>query len=78
MEALWQGLCKAADADRDKLISLEEWVGLLRDVMKKHDEHPKWLDDYQCFMFKLFDVSGEFSLNYFLKTDDIEYYTYTP
>lgn len=27
--------------------------------MTKNEKEPKWLDDYQVFMFKLFDVSGK-------------------
>lgn len=63
LEALWQGLCKLADSDHDELISLDEWVELLKKVDLKNRTEPRWFNDYQTFMFKLFDVSG----NYFLK-----------
>lgn len=74
LEALWKGLCKIADINRDNLISIDEWIQLLRRVKSPYttdlnnvlfqvsvmkEKEPKWLDDYQAFMFKLFDVSGE-------------------
>jgi hypothetical protein len=58
LENLWKGLCKVADINRDSLISLDEWVQVLRKVAVKDKDPKKWLDDYAIFMFKLFDVSG--------------------
>uniref|UniRef100_A0A0N4ZBS5 EF-hand domain-containing protein n=1 Tax=Parastrongyloides trichosuri TaxID=131310 RepID=A0A0N4ZBS5_PARTI len=60
MEALFTGLCEVADKNNDKLVSLDEWITLLRSAYKKSDEPlPKWFDSYQHFMFKLFDVSAD-------------------
>ncbi|KAI6184028.1 hypothetical protein M3Y97_00552100 [Aphelenchoides bicaudatus] len=58
LESLWSGLCKTVGIGRESIISLDEWVQLLRKV-NKNEKEPKWLDDYQAFMFKLFDVSGD-------------------
>lgn len=69
LETLWKGLCKVADINKDNLITLDEWIQLLRKVVEKikpdyssiqgKEKEPKWLDEYQAFMFKLFDVSGK-------------------
>lgn len=32
LAALWEGLCKMADADHDQLISLNEWITTLEKV----------------------------------------------
>lgn len=56
MKALWDGLCKVADTNHDEMISLDEWVTLLKGVDPKNE--PKWFNEYQTFMFKLFDVSS--------------------
>lgn len=83
LAALWEGLCKLADADevrffkllptpaierrffwwqpsclQDQLISIDEWINLLRKAQEKKEQ--KWFDEYERFMFKLFDVSCEF------------------
>ncbi|KAI6196951.1 Calcium-binding protein [Aphelenchoides besseyi] len=58
LKALWKGLCKAADANRDNLISLDEWIRLLKSV-NVQEKLPPWLEKYEKFMFKLFDVSGD-------------------
>ncbi|EYC23930.1 hypothetical protein Y032_0014g2223 [Ancylostoma ceylanicum] len=55
LAALWEGLCKLADADEDQLISIDEWINLLRKAQEKKEQ--KWFDEYERFMFKLFDVS---------------------
>ncbi|KAK6735246.1 hypothetical protein RB195_018432 [Necator americanus] len=66
LAALWEGLCKLADADekshstsfvafKDQLISIDEWINLLRKA--EHTKERKWFDEYERFMFKLFDVS---------------------
>ncbi|RCN35617.1 hypothetical protein ANCCAN_18507 [Ancylostoma caninum] len=57
LAALWEGLCKLADADEDQLISIDEWINLLRKAQEKKEQ--KWFDEYERFMFKLFDVSCE-------------------
>ncbi|ETN83398.1 hypothetical protein NECAME_07407 [Necator americanus] len=57
LAALWEGLCKLADADEDQLISIDEWINLLRKA--EHTKERKWFDEYERFMFKLFDVSCE-------------------
>lgn len=57
MKALWEGLKKEADKNNDELISLAEWVQILRGTDPKH-ENP-WFMEYLNFMFKLFDVSED-------------------
>uniref|UniRef100_A0A1I7W7D8 EF-hand domain-containing protein n=1 Tax=Heterorhabditis bacteriophora TaxID=37862 RepID=A0A1I7W7D8_HETBA len=57
LAALWEELCKLADNDEDQLISIEEWIGLLKKTDPKKE--PKWFKDYNNFMFKLFDVSHD-------------------
>ncbi|GMT16797.1 hypothetical protein PFISCL1PPCAC_8094 [Pristionchus fissidentatus] len=57
LAALWEGLCKMADADHDQLISLNEWIGTLGKIDQKHPQ--KWFADYRNFMFQLFDVSKD-------------------
>ena len=47
-----------ADKNADELISLEEWVHIIKGTDPKH-ENP-WFMEYLTFMFKLFDVSGAF------------------
>ncbi|PAV72318.1 hypothetical protein WR25_17924 [Diploscapter pachys] len=55
LAALWEGLCSLADSDKDQLISIEEWIHLLKKTNAQKDT--KWFSDYDHFMFKLFDVS---------------------
>lgn len=57
LSALWEGLCATADSNKDKIISIDEWVNLLHGTDANHA--PKWLDDYATYMFKLFDVSAD-------------------
>ena len=57
MKALWDGLKKEADKNNDELISLVEWVTIIKGTDPKH-ENP-WFMEYLTFMFKLFDVSGK-------------------
>ncbi|VDM75661.1 unnamed protein product [Strongylus vulgaris] len=61
LAALWEGLCKLADADKDQLISIDEWINLLR--KSKNNNERKWFDEYERFMFKLFDVSCDGTLD---------------
>ncbi|KHJ92221.1 hypothetical protein OESDEN_07899 [Oesophagostomum dentatum] len=61
LAALWEGLCKLADADEDQLISIDEWINLLR---KSTQKERKWFDEYERFMFKLFDVSCKLGCKY--------------
>uniref|UniRef100_A0A915CL50 EF-hand domain-containing protein n=1 Tax=Ditylenchus dipsaci TaxID=166011 RepID=A0A915CL50_9BILA len=77
MEALWQGLCKLADSDDDNLISMEEWVDLLKKIEVKHQSEPKWFNEYQNFMFKLFDVSGDGVVDLIEYVDGMSIYGYT-
>ena len=56
MKALWEGLCKIADTNKDDIVQLDEWITLLKNVDPKNE--PKWFNEYLTFMFKLFDVSG--------------------
>ena len=57
LEALWEGLQRLADSDGDELVTLEEWVHVLKQVDMKNRTEPKWFNDYMNFMFKLFNVS---------------------
>jgi len=57
MKALWEGLCKMADTNHDDIVSLDEWITLLKNVDQKNE--PKWFSEYLTFMFKLFDVSAD-------------------
>uniref|UniRef100_A0A915CQ87 Uncharacterized protein n=1 Tax=Ditylenchus dipsaci TaxID=166011 RepID=A0A915CQ87_9BILA len=59
LQALWSGLCKLADSDSDQLITLDEWIELLQKVDMKNRNEPRWFDQYQDFMFKLFDVGED-------------------
>jgi hypothetical protein len=45
-----------ADKNNDELITIEEWIQIIRGTDPKH-ENP-WFMEYLTFMFKLFDVSG--------------------
>ncbi|KAK0395938.1 hypothetical protein QR680_001498 [Steinernema hermaphroditum] len=75
MEALFQGLCKIADKDHDKLISIFEWIDLLKKVsadVKKNE--PKWFIEYLTFLFKLFDVSADGVLDLAEYTDGMSTY----
>uniref|UniRef100_A0AC35U6Y3 EF-hand domain-containing protein n=1 Tax=Rhabditophanes sp. KR3021 TaxID=114890 RepID=A0AC35U6Y3_9BILA len=78
MEALFNGLCAAADQNKDKMISLDEWITLLRTAYRETDKAiPKWFDDYQHFMFKLFDVSADGVLDLCEYTDGMASYGFT-
>ncbi|KAJ1350602.1 hypothetical protein KIN20_006428 [Parelaphostrongylus tenuis] len=57
LAALWEGLCSLADVNEDQLISIEEWVNLLRNSDLKNEK--KWFNEYERFMFQLFDVSRD-------------------
>ncbi|KAI1731209.1 calexcitin-1 [Ditylenchus destructor] len=59
MQALWSGLCKLADSDANELITLDEWIDLLKKVDLKNRTEPRWFIQYQDFMFKLFDVGED-------------------
>uniref|UniRef100_A0A7E4UWF6 EF-hand domain-containing protein n=1 Tax=Panagrellus redivivus TaxID=6233 RepID=A0A7E4UWF6_PANRE len=74
MEALWKGLQKLADSDADNLITIDEWIGLLKKVDLKNRTEPQWFDDYCHFMFKLFDVSGDGVLDLAEYTDGMSVY----
>lgn len=51
-------LIKGAITFQDQLITVVEWITLLKTANEKHDE--KWFNDYLTFMFRLFDVSCTF------------------
>lgn len=72
LAALWEGLCSIADADKDQLISIDEWIGLLKKTDAKTE--PKWFKDYQNFMFKLFDVSCDGVMDLAEYTDGMSTY----
>uniref|UniRef100_A0A0K0CW61 EF-hand domain-containing protein n=1 Tax=Angiostrongylus cantonensis TaxID=6313 RepID=A0A0K0CW61_ANGCA len=55
LAALWEGLCSLADVNEDQLISIDEWVNLLKNADLKNEK--KWFNEYKRFMFQLFDVS---------------------
>lgn len=56
MKALWDGLLKIADKNKDQRIQLDEWIQVLKSSDPKNQS--KWLNEYLIYMFKLFDVSG--------------------
>lgn len=61
MKALWEGLLAIADRNHDKVITIDEWIVLLKE---QHPDNPKkgespWFKDYMTFMFRLFDVSED-------------------
>ncbi|UMM18877.1 hypothetical protein L5515_014741 [Caenorhabditis briggsae] len=72
LAALWEGLCSIADADKDQLISIDEWIGLLKKTNAQTE--PKWFKDYQNFMFKLFDVSCDGVMDLAEYTDGMNTY----
>lgn len=76
MHALWKGLKRIADSNNDELITIEDWVDLLRPVDYKNRTEPQWFDDYCNFMFKLFDVSGDGVLDLAEYTDGMNVYGY--
>lgn len=65
LNVLWEELRKTADTNHDDIISMNEWINLLR--RSESDILPKWLQDYCGYMFKLFDVSGT-TLHFFFLT----------
>ncbi|CAD6195730.1 unnamed protein product [Caenorhabditis auriculariae] len=75
LSALWEGLCKLADSDKDQLISIDEWIGLLAKFV--HKTEPKWFKDYQNYMFKLFDVSCDGVMDLAEYTDGMNTYGYS-
>jgi len=75
MKALWDGLCKIADTNQDEMISIDEWIALLKSVDPKKE--PKWFSDYLSFMFKLFDVSGDGVMDLAEYTDGMTTYGFT-
>ncbi|TMS35820.1 hypothetical protein L596_003134 [Steinernema carpocapsae] len=75
MEALFEGLCEIADKDHNKLISIHEWIDMLKRVnsdVKKNE--PKWFTHYLTFLFKLFDVSADGVLDLAEYTDGMSTY----
>uniref|UniRef100_A0A914BXK1 EF-hand domain-containing protein n=1 Tax=Acrobeloides nanus TaxID=290746 RepID=A0A914BXK1_9BILA len=77
MEALWKGLCRAADSDKNEQISIDEWINLLKPVDIKNRTEPKWFDDYNKFMFKLFDVAADGVIDVAEYTDGMSAYGYS-
>lgn len=71
---LWEGLKREADTNHDEKISIFEWIDLLK-MAEKNPEDP-WFNDYQGFMFKLFDVSGDALLDLAEYTDGMHCYGY--
>ena len=65
LEALWEGLQRMADSNGDSLVTIEEWIAILKKAnIKDQKERPKWFGDYMTFMFRLFNVSeGGWDLN---------------
>uniref|UniRef100_A0A914PTQ6 EF-hand domain-containing protein n=1 Tax=Panagrolaimus davidi TaxID=227884 RepID=A0A914PTQ6_9BILA len=68
LEALWEGLQILADTKGDAinhdLVTIEEWITILKKSNSKDKTGPKWFTDYMKFMFKLFNVSeGGWDLN---------------
>uniref|UniRef100_A0AC34GSR6 EF-hand domain-containing protein n=1 Tax=Panagrolaimus sp. ES5 TaxID=591445 RepID=A0AC34GSR6_9BILA len=68
LEALWEGLQKLADTKGDApnhdLVTIEEWITILKKSNAKEKTGPKWFTDYMTFMFKLFNVSeGGWDMN---------------
>ena len=59
LDALWEGLQRLADSDGDELVTIEEWIGVLKKVDGKKKDVPKWFSDFKQFMFKLFNVSED-------------------
>ena len=76
LEALWRGLCRLADMDNDELITMDEWIRLMRksmhDIEAQHFDEIQfhWFNEYQNFMFKLFDVSRRRGGNFRTITGD--------
>uniref|UniRef100_A0A914WG74 EF-hand domain-containing protein n=1 Tax=Plectus sambesii TaxID=2011161 RepID=A0A914WG74_9BILA len=75
MKALWEGLCKMADTNNDQIVSLDEWITLLKGVDPKNE--PKWFNEYLTFMFKLFDVSGDGVMDLAEYTDGMNTYGFS-
>jgi len=75
MKALWEGLCKIADTNHDDMISLDEWIVLLKGVDPKKE--PKWFNEYLTFMFKLFDVSDDGVMDLAEYTDGMTTYGFS-
>jgi len=75
MKALWDGLISIADKNKDDVISLDEWI----DVLKKCDmkNEPKWFNEYLTYMFKLFDVSADNKLDLAEYTDGMLAYGFS-
>jgi len=61
LQALWDGLLSMADRNKDKVITIDEWIQLMKAQDPKKES--KWFDDYMAFMFKLFDVSADKKLD---------------
>jgi len=76
LAALWEGLCKLADADNDQKITIDEWLSVLDKVDPKNE--PQWFNNYSSFMFKLFDVSCDGVMDLAEFTDGMNTYGYSP
>jgi hypothetical protein len=75
LKALWEGLVNIADKDKNKIITIDEWIQLLKaqDPSNPKSE-PKWFNDYLTFLFKLFDVSEDALLDLAEYTDGMSLY----
>ncbi|OWA51035.1 hypothetical protein BV898_15537 [Hypsibius exemplaris] len=58
LAAVWDGI-SVHDIDHDGHISEAEWLKLWADAIAKKDKTDAWIRDYQEFMFKAQDISGD-------------------
>lgn len=75
LAALWEGLCQLADVDEDQLISIDEWITLLKNSAARNEK--KWFIEYERFMFKLFDVSCDGKIDMTEYVDGMSVYGYS-
>lgn len=62
LDAIWLGLRKYADKNKDDIVTKEEWIAMWEQVLAKvavGESFPDWQQNYIEFMFYANDTSGD-------------------
>ncbi|XP_034834801.1 calexcitin-2-like [Maniola hyperantus] len=59
LKDIWEGLEKAADANKDGQVSIEEWLTMWEEFAKNPSEPFEWQAMYCKFIFELEDASSD-------------------